>query len=146
MHASADRVEVRYPKVMQSIVAFSLVSSAVLVPTFVFFVLPAPLNIIMAAVMAVMELGVLALMWLLMKNAYVRADRSGVTYSFLGQTKLVRWDEMQNIETEKIGDNARVGYVLKNPRGETLLSFNDFGNRADGDRLLLFIQQKLQGH
>jgi hypothetical protein len=142
--ASGEGVEVRYPAAQRIVVPAALLFSAIVAPAAVFFIVQPPLNVIIAAVLAVAELSTTAFMWFLFSSAFVRADENGITKSQMGQTKSVRWEEIGGVEMQQTTTSRppRTEWMLKDLEGKTLLQFSDFGDRENGERLAEYIAQK----
>jgi hypothetical protein len=142
--ATGESVEARYPAVQRIVVPAATLFSAIVAPATVFFIVQPPLNIIIAAVLLMMELATTAFIWFLFSSAFVRADENGITKSQMGQTKTVRWEEIGGVEMQQTTASRppRTEYVLKDLEGKTLLQFSDFGDRENGERLAEYIAQK----
>src|SRR5690606_28100696 len=106
-------VGLRFSSTTRTDIPAALVSSGVLVPALVYFVLPAPFNALMAVVTAVMELGTAALMWFWLNKSYVRADDIGVTKSQLGKAETIAWEQIRSFEYVEKDPPAQTVYKLK---------------------------------
>jgi hypothetical protein len=140
-------IEVRYPSAQRVLVPGILVLSAFIMPAVLFFLLKPPLNVVTAIVVALMEFSTAGFLWFVFNSAVVRADATGLTKSQLGQTKVVRWNEIASVETKTImpSHTPQNEYILKDHDGKTLLQFSDYGDRAAGQQLLTYIERMIAG-
>lgn len=138
-------IEVRYLQPVRVFVPAVLALSAVIMPLVMYFALPSPQNVMVAAVVALMEFSAAGFLWFLFNSAFVRADGSGVTRSHFGHSKTARWEEIAKVETltTTLSRPPQTQYTLKDLSGKTLLQFTDFGNRADGRKLAEYIERRI---
>lgn len=142
MSAAGDGVEVRYPESIRTLVPGVLLASAVTMPIVMFFALPTPQNILVAAAVAVMEFPTAGFLWFLFNATVMRADSNGVTKVQFGKAQTVRWDQIANMEMRQVGNGA-MQIILKDSGDKILIQLSDCGNRRDGDRLIEYIENQL---
>lgn len=142
--ASGESREVRYPAATRTLVPAATVLSGLVAPLIVYFALPAPLNLVLALVVGLMDLATAAFLWFLFNAAFVRADETGLTKSQLNQITSIGWEEIAGVEIEERAGTPQRTYALKNESGETVFTFGDFGNREDGEKLRHFIAARLE--
>jgi len=141
--ALSNAIELRYQPIQRTLIPAAIAVSGVVVPIILFFSLSAPMNILMAAVTAMMEFSMAAFMYFLFNSAFVRADDAGVTKSQLGQTQSVRWEEIADMGVLQIG-NGPYQIHFKDASGKEIFKFSTLGNREAGEKLWEFIDKKLE--
>ena len=142
-NASDNSIELRYQPIQRIFTPAALAVSGVIVPIILFFTMQSPLNILMAAVVAMMEFSMAAFTYFLFNSSFVRADDAGVTKSQLGQTQSVRWAEIADMGVLQIG-NGPYRIHFKDASGKEIFKFSTLGSHADGEKLWEFIDKKLE--
>ncbi len=140
---SGRGVEVRYPYASRVLVPGALAISGVVVPIILFFALDSPLNATMAAITAMMELATAVSLYFLFNSSFVRADESGITKSQFGKSQSVRWSEIADMNKTQVGKGP-TQLVFKNASGKVIFQCSTLGSLKDGEKLLEFIEFKLQ--
>lgn len=136
-------IEVRYPPATRLLVPGALAASGIMVPIVLFFVLQPPLNLIMAAATAILEFGTAAFMYFLYNSTVVRADDAGISKTQLGRTQSARWDEIESLGMTQVG-NGPMQIHFTDATGKVIFRCSTLGNREDGEKLMDFIDEKLQ--
>jgi len=138
-----NSVEVRYPYASRVLVPGALAISGVVVPIILFFALESPLNLTMAAITAMMELATAASLYFLFNSSFVRADEMGITKSQSGKSQSVRWGEIADMSKTQFGKGP-TQLEFKDASGKRIFQCSTLGNLRDGEKLMEFIEAKLQ--
>jgi len=140
---SGHSVEVRYPYASRVLVPGALTISGVVVPVILFFALESPLNFTMAAITAMMELATALSLYFVFNSSFVRADELGITKSQFGKSQSVRWGEIADMSKTQVGKGP-MQLEFKDDSGQRIFQCSTLGSLKDGEKLLDFIEQKLQ--
>lgn len=141
--ASGSSVEVRYPYASRVLVPGALAISGIVVPIILYFALDSPLNATMAAITAMMELATALSLYFLFNSSFVRADELGITKSQFGKSQSVRWSEIADMNKIQVGKGP-TQLEFKDASGKRIFQCSTLGSLKDGEKLLQFIEFKLQ--
>lgn len=141
--ASGHCVQVHSPYASRVLVPGALAVSGVIVPIILYFALEPPLNLTMASVTAMMELATAVSLYFLFNSSFVRADEMGITKSQFGKSQSVRWNEIATMSKTQVGQGP-TQLEFKDASGKRIFQCSTLGNLAEGQKLLDFIEKKLQ--
>lgn len=139
-----DKIEIHYPQFQRLLVCGACLVGGLITCVICFLFLPRPLAYIGLALLAI-DIALAVFFWRYFGSFVIRADANGISRSTLLHTQTVRWEEIDAMQMQRIGnDGAILTLAFEDEAGNTLLGFRrGFATRSEQEKLLTFIRARM---
>ena len=139
-----DRIEIHYPQPQRLLVCGACLIGGLITCVIFFLFLPRPLAY-MGFVLLAADVWLARFFWRYFGSFVIRADADGISRSTLLHTQAVRWEEIDTMQMQRIGNSGAIlTLALEDEAGNTLLGFRrGFATRAQQEQLLEFIRARM---
>jgi hypothetical protein len=142
--ALPDKIEIHHPQLQRFVVCAACVAGGIITVVMCFLFLPRPWSFISLPLLAI-DLLLASFFWRYFGSFVIRADAGGISRSTMLHTQAIRWDEIDTMQMQRIGnDGAILTMSLEDENGNTLLGFRrGFATRREQEQLLAYIRARM---